>query len=116
MRSLIQKNGKNHVKDVSETTETIGEEVNRMTRFVVVFFAFLGVVFMALLIASIAEAIATAIRRKRKEYEYKHRFDKSPTAECYCVDCWYRDSENSKCRRYQLYVADDWFCKDAMPD
>ena len=26
MRSLIQKNGKNHAKDVSETTETIGEE------------------------------------------------------------------------------------------
>ena len=87
-----------------------------MTKFVVVFFAFLGVVFMALLIASITVTISTAIRRKRKEYEYKHRFDKSPTAECYCVDCWYRDNENSKCRRYQLYVADDWFCKDAMPD
>ena len=91
-----------------------------MSKIVVVFFAFLGVVFMALLIVSITEAIATAVRkrtrRKRKEYEYKHRFDKSPTAECYCVDCWYRDNENSKCRRYQLYVADDWFCKDAMPD
>ena len=92
-----------------------------MTRFVVVFFAFLGVIFMALLIVSITEAIATAVRkrtrRKRKEYEYKHRFDKSPTAECYCVDCWYRDNENSKCRRYnELYVEDDWFCKDAMSD
>ena len=31
VHSLIQKNGKNHAKDVSETTETIGEEVNRMT-------------------------------------------------------------------------------------
>ena len=31
MYSLIQKNGKNHVRDVKETTETIGEEVNRMT-------------------------------------------------------------------------------------
>ena len=30
MRSLIQKNGKNHAKGVSETTETIGEEVNKM--------------------------------------------------------------------------------------
>lgn len=88
---------------------------------IVVFFAFLGVVFLALLIASITEAIATAVRertrRKRKEYEYKHRFDKSPVAECYCVDCWYRDNENSKCGRHdELYVADDWFCKDAMPD
>ena len=32
MYSLIQKNGKNHVRDVSGTTETIGEEVNRMNR------------------------------------------------------------------------------------
>ena len=91
-----------------------------MNKIVVIFFAFLGVVFMALLIVSITEAIATAVRkrtrRKRKEYEYKHRFDKSPVAECYCVDCWYRDNENSKCRRHELYVADDWFCKDAMPD
>ena len=31
VHSLIQKNGKNHVRDASETTETIGEEVNRMT-------------------------------------------------------------------------------------
>lgn len=31
VRSLTQKNGKNHVRDVKETTETIGEEVNRMT-------------------------------------------------------------------------------------
>lgn len=31
MRSLIQKNGKNRARDASETTETIGEEVNRMT-------------------------------------------------------------------------------------
>ena len=92
-----------------------------MTRFVVVFFAFLGVVFMALLIALIVEEISTKVRgmlrKRRKEYEYKHRFDKSPTAECYCIDCWYRDNENSKCGRHdELYVEDDWFCKDAMPD
>ena len=52
-----------------------------MNKIVVVFFAFLGVVFMALLIASIAEAIATAIRRKRKEYEYKRV--KEPCIEFY---------------------------------
>ena len=31
VHSLIQKNGKSHVRDVKETTQTIGEEVNRMT-------------------------------------------------------------------------------------
>ena len=55
-----------------------------MNKIVVVFFAFLGVVFLALIIATIAEEISAKvrerIRRKRKEYEYKHRFDKSPTA------------------------------------
>lgn len=30
VHSLIQKNGKNHARGVKETTETIGEEVNRM--------------------------------------------------------------------------------------
>ena len=91
-----------------------------MNKIVVVFFASLGLLFMALLIALIVEEISTKVRemlrKRRKEYEYKHRFDKPPAAECYCVDCWYRDNENSKCRRYQLHVADDWFCKDAMPD
>ena len=29
VHSLIQKNGKNHARDASETTETIGGEVNR---------------------------------------------------------------------------------------
>ena len=87
-----------------------------MNKIVVGFFTFLGVVFLALLIASIAATVEETIRMNLKEYKYKHRFNKSPTAECYCVDCWYRDNENSKCRRYELYVADDWFCKDAMPD
>ena len=91
-----------------------------MTKIVVIFFAFLGVVFFTLIVSVITESISTAIRerrrKKRKEYEYKHRFDKFPTAECYCMNCWYRDSENSKCRRYEMYVAEDWFCKDATPD
>lgn len=81
---------------------------------------FLGVVFLSLIVCGITEAISTAIRerqrKKRKEYEYKHRFDKPPTAECYCVDCWYMDKEENKCRRYEMYVAEDWFCKDADPN
>ena len=91
-----------------------------MNKFVVIFFVILGVVFLALLIAVIAEEISTAIRgrlrEKRKEYEYEHRFDKPPTAKCYCVDCWYRDNEENKCKRYEICTADDWFCKDAMYD
>ena len=57
-----------------------------MNKIVVIFFTFLGVVFLALLIASIAATVGERTRRKLKEYKYKHRFNKSPTAECYCVD------------------------------
>ena len=32
MHTLIQKNGKSHARGVKETTETIGEEVNRMDK------------------------------------------------------------------------------------
>ena len=91
-----------------------------MTKFFIVFLMILGLVFLSLIIATIAETISTAVRerlrKKRKEYKYKHRFDKPPTAECYCVDCWYRDNETSRCRRYERCTADDWFCKEAMPD
>ena len=48
--------------------------------------------------------------------KYKYEFELSNFEKGFCADCWYRDNENSKCRRYELYVADDWFCKDAMPD
>ena len=91
-----------------------------MTRFFSCFLIILGIVFLALIIASIAEGISTAVRerlrKKREEYKYKHRFDKPPTAECYCVDCWYRDNETSRCRRYGRYTMDDSFCEEAMPD
>ena len=92
-----------------------------MTKFIISsFLTFLGIVFLALLIGLIAEEISTKVRerlrKRRKEYEYKHRFDKPPTAECYCMDCLYRDNKESKCKRYEIYAADDWFCKGARPD
>ena len=91
-----------------------------MSKTIIIFFVFLGIVFLALIIAIITEEISIKVREKlrnkRKEYDYKHRFDKPPTAKCYCVDCWYRDNEKSSCQRYGLCTADDWFCKEAMPD
>ena len=91
-----------------------------MSKTIIIFFVLLGIIFLALIIVLITEEISAKVRerlrKKRKEYEYKHRFDKPPIAECYCVDCWYRDNEKSSCRRYGLCTADDWFCKEAMPD
>ena len=31
------------------------------------------------------------------KYRYKHRFDKPPTAKCYCIDCGYHDNKNGRC-------------------
>lgn len=55
------------------------------------------------------------IDQKKKEHKYKHRFDKPPTAECYCIDCvWY--TENIACSKHGFFVADDYFCYNAKPD
>lgn len=54
-------------------------------------------------------------------YKRKHRFDKPPTAACYCRDCVYYQTKNGfgKCRRGHIdstwNIADSWFCWQAEP-
>lgn len=44
-------------------------------------------------------------------YRCKHRFDKSPTAKCYCIDCTYYNRETGRCNAFaNCYVYDDCFC------
>lgn len=46
---------------------------------------------------------------------YKHRFDKPPTAKCYCVDCK-KHGEDGRCYKFERWTtADSWFCWDAEP-
>ena len=57
----------------------------------------------------------------KRRYQHKHRFDKPPTAECYCVGCdnWHVNSTDGTtgicmsghCRG--SYTADSFFCKYA---
>lgn len=48
------------------------------------------------------------------KHKYKHRFDKPPTAKCYCRDCRYWDS--GKCDKFREWrTADCWFCWNAEP-
>lgn len=50
-------------------------------------------------------------------YQYKHRFDKPPTAKCYCNDCEYH-ATNSKCNNVtwcDKYTPDNGFCYEAIP-
>ena len=78
-------------------------------------FGFLCVV--AILIAFIS-ALCGCIKYKivsaKWKYEYKHRFDKPPTAACYCKDCYKHD--NGTCGKFDgLRTADNWFCWQAEP-
>lgn len=64
-------------------------------------------------------SISEWIEDKKYEYNYKHRFDKSPTAKCYCVDCKYYNVENHRCYGFHedsnRLVADSCFCYRAEP-
>lgn len=79
--------------------------------------AFVGAIalFIAvlLLVLLAGEALGEFTERKQREYQYKHRFDKPPTAKCYCVDCiWYC---NCICTKHGWSLADDYFCYNATP-
>ncbi len=59
--------------------------------------------------------IKERIERRIRHYKIKHRFDKPPTAKCYCKDCE-RHSADGRCRKFNgWYTGDSWFCWDAEP-
>ena len=63
------------------------------------------------------EGVSELIHKVKRNYKIKHRFDKPPTAACYCVDCVWYDGDN-RCRMSgkQSYVRDNDFCSDARPE
>lgn len=72
-------------------------------------------VFMIFLL-SIIDNIKDKISEKKRRYRIEHRFDKPPTAKCYCIDCGYYGEEYHKCYRSMLeHVNDDYFCSEATP-
>ena len=85
------------------------------------FFTAVGIfVIMAMIVAmflAVIYAIRQFIRERIWIYKYNHRFDKAPTAKCYCKDCsFFGDFTNRRlCRKHKEFVADDFFCKDADP-
>ena len=61
--------------------------------------------------------IKNAAYKARVKYLYKHRFDKKPTAKCYCRDCKKWEPETGKCYDHcnSRLMADNWFCCFAEP-
>lgn len=66
--------------------------------------------FVLILITNCVKEIVYKIKRN---YQYKHRFDKPPKADCYCIDCLYRNP-NKVCSYYG-YADDTSFCWRAEP-
>jgi hypothetical protein len=92
--------------------------------------AFVGVITIAslacLLVACALGSFKEFIEGKRYDYQLKHRFDKPPTAKCYCKDCshWHWEPENigtcpegGTCDEgfTNKKMADCWFCCFANP-
>lgn len=65
------------------------------------------------------EGITEAIRKFKCWWIYKHRFDKPPTAKCYCIDCKWHNNESNRCYKFHAdsnrRTADTCFCSDAEP-
>ena len=77
--------------------------------------ALIGVAILIFLI--LYQWLSDIIRRVKRQYQYKHRFDKKPIANCYCFDCVRYTKEGNRCGLAGMdkRVPDNWFCKDAVP-
>lgn len=85
--------------------------------FMVIGFLTTIVIIVFLVIALIA-VIKDGIEHLRIKHIQNHRFDKPPTAKCYCRDCkrWNIRDGNGYCEKFKDWcTADSWFCWDAEP-
>ena len=65
-------------------------------------------------------AVMDIISNLKWQHKYKHRFDKPPTAKCYCKDCKYYivDAAFNRCCRGHIEhwaIAENDFCWLAEP-
>lgn len=83
-------------------------------------FACFGVVLVGIIIYDLLTRLIDNIIDYRKRQKSKriieHRFNKPPTAKCYCIDCKYHGMFNDLCHRDgRRHTADTEFCSDAEP-
>lgn len=81
--------------------------------------AFVGIMTIIMLImfsmVLICEALIEIYNNVVHNYNIKHRFDKPPKAECYCVDCVNFNPYAGRCEYYNHYTVDGDFCSKAKP-
>ena len=82
------------------------------------FFCYFGIATLALIgiliIWLLVVALIDLLHELKWKYTYKHRFDKPPTAKCYCKDCMWHGTAN-QCENYigngrMFRTSDEWFC------
>lgn len=83
------------------------------------FFVLIGILFslgvLGLILIGIFDFIKQKIDELKNYHRIKHRFDKPPLADCYCIDCKFYNRENERCYRLKRSTADNWFCWNAEP-
>lgn len=71
---------------------------------------------ISLMITELVSNVREFINSVKLKHKQKHRFDKPPTAKCYCIDCVHHNNETGRCWRLKnWHTADNWFCWNAEP-
>ena len=74
------------------------------------------IVLFGFFVIVIIDGVKLSVETLKQKYKIKHRFDKPPTAKCYCIDCRLHDNNTGRCHRFErFHSADNWFCFDAEP-
>lgn len=76
-------------------------------------------IFGVFIISWLEDVIPDRIKKWKRKRQIKNRFNKPPTAKCYCIDCAYHENENGKCylisQECDFYTNDTSFCFGATP-
>lgn len=74
---------------------------------------------LGILVTVVYDKIETRYVEWERDYRYKHRFDKEPLAECYCIDCEHHGQgpypESCGLEGVDRLMGDNQFCSNATP-
>lgn len=95
-------------------------DIYRVIVWILCIFGGINIVSIGLSIVSrLMDIIPNRIKKWKRNRRIKKRFDKPPTAKCYCIDCAYHGIENGKCylisQEHDFYTNDMSFCFGATP-
>lgn len=97
--------------------ESVDELINTPLGWVMGFVGFLACI-GAFIVALyyLFDAVKCLTHELGWKHRYKHRFDKPPTAKCYCRDCRWHGS-NGKCGLPGItrYTPDNGYCYESEP-